>query len=166
MSEIIIRPAIDADLPAILAIYNDAVANTTAIWNERLSDLEGRRVWWQDRVRQDFPVLVADRDGACAGYATYGHFRPNDGYKHSRELSVYVDAAQRGRGIASRLMEALETHARKQGVHVLIGGLEASNAASLALHAKHGYEQVGHLKQVGRKFDRWLDLVLMQKVLE
>ncbi len=166
MSEIIVRPATDADLPAILAIYNDAVANTTAIWNEHLSDLEGRRIWWQDRVRQGFPVLVADLDSQCVGYATYGPFRPNDGYKHSRELSVYVATAQRGRGIASRLMEALEAHAREQGVHVLVGGLEARNTASLALHAKHGYEQVGHLKQVGRKFDRWLDLVLMQKVLE
>jgi L-amino acid N-acyltransferase len=166
MSQIIVRPAIEADLPAILAIYNDAVANTTAIWNEHLSDLEGRRAWWQDRVRQGFPVLVADVDGACTGYATYGPFRPNDGYKHSREVSVYVDAAHRGHGIASRLMEALETHARDKGVHVLVGGLEASNAASLALHIRHGYEQVGHLKQVGRKFDRWLDLVLMQKALE
>ncbi|MBO6676640.1 MAG: N-acetyltransferase [Rhizobiales bacterium] len=166
MSEITVRPAIEADLPAILAIYNDAVANTTAIWNEHLSDLEGRRVWWLERVRQDFPVLVADHGGVCVGYATYGPFRPNDGYKHSRELSVYVDAAQRGRGIASRLMEALEAHAREQGVHVLVGGLEASNEASLALHTKHGYEQVGHLRQVGRKFDSWLDLVLMQKVLE
>jgi phosphinothricin acetyltransferase len=166
MSETTVRPATAADLPAILAIYNDAVANTTAIWNERLSDLEGRRTWWQDRVGQGFPVLVADRDGVCVGYATYGPFRPNDGYKHSRELSVYVDAARRGRGIASRLMAALEAHARANDVHVLVGGLEAENTASLALHIKHGFEQVGHLKQVGRKFDRWLDLILMQKVLE
>jgi phosphinothricin acetyltransferase len=81
-------------------------------------------------------------------------------------LSVYVDAARRGRGIASRLMAALEAHARANDVHVLVGGLEAENTASLALHIKHGFEQVGHLKQVGRKFDRWLDLILMQKVLE
>lgn len=166
MSEIVIRPAIEADLPAVLAIYNDAVATTTAIWNDHLSDLDGRRDWWQDRVSQGFPVLVAEFDGVCVGYATYGHFRPNDGYKHSRELSVYVGAQQRGKGIASRLMEALEEHARAHGVHVLVGGLEAENTASLALHAKHGFTQAGHLKQVGRKFDRWLDLVLMQKVLD
>lgn len=166
MSEILIRPAIDADLPAILAIYNDAVATTTAIWNERLSDLDDRRHWWQDRVARGFPVLVAELNGRCIGYATYGPFRPNDGYKHSRELSIYVDAAHRGKGIASKLMDRLEEHARADGVHVLVGGLEADNTASLALHARHGFEKVGHLKQVGRKFDRWLDLVLMQKVLE
>jgi len=166
MSDIIIRPASEADLPAVLAIYNDAVATTTAIWNDHLSDLDGRRDWWQDRVSQGFPVLVAEMDDVCIGYATYGHFRPNDGYKHSRELSVYVAAQQRGKGIASRLMEALEGHARAHGVHVLIGGLEAENTASLALHEKQGFTQAGHLKQVGRKFDRWLDLVLMQKVLD
>ncbi|MEQ8656433.1 MAG: N-acetyltransferase family protein [Hyphomicrobiales bacterium] len=166
MSEITVRPAKEADLPAILAIYNDAVTNTTAIWNERLSDLQGRRDWWQDRIAQGFPVFVAELDGVCVGYATYGHFRPNDGYKHSRELSVYVAAEQRGKGIASTLMDALEEHARAHEVHVLIGGLEAENTASLALHAKHGFTRAGHLRHVGRKFDRWLDLVLMQKVLD
>lgn len=166
MSEIVIRPAVEADLPAILAIYNDAVATTTAIWNDHLSDLNGRRDWWQGRVAQGFPVLVAQFDGVCVGYATYGHFRPNDGYKHSRELSVYVAAQQRGKGIASTLMVALEEHARAHDVHVLIGGLEAENTASLSLHIKHGFTQAGHLRHVGRKFDRWLDLVLMQKVLD
>ncbi|MFN3171022.1 MAG: GNAT family N-acetyltransferase [Hyphomicrobiales bacterium] len=166
MSEIVIRSAVEADLPAILAIYNDAVATTTAIWNDRLSDLKGRRDWWQDRVHQGFPVLVAEVDGVCVGYATYGPFRPNDGYKHSRELSVYVAARHRSKGIASKLMTALEEHARAHDVHVLIGGLEAENTASLALHIKHGFTQAGHLRHVGRKFDRWLDLVLMQKVLE
>lgn len=165
-----ISPAHESDLPAILAIYNAAVADTTAIWNERLSDLEGRRTWWQERVAAGFPVLVARQEqpsgqASCVGYATYGPFRPNDGYKHSRELSVYVDAAHRGQGIASQLLGALEAHARADNVHVLVGGIEAENTASLALHTKHGFSQSAHLPQVGRKFDRWLDLVLMTKVL-
>lgn len=170
MTDVSIRRATDTDLPAILVIYNDAVLHTTAIWNEVLSDLGGRRAWWQDRVDRGFPVLVAEADDAnaqrvCAGYATYGPFRPNDGYKHSRELSVYIDAAFRGRGLASKLMDALEAHARADDVHVLFGGIEASNTASLALHAKHGFVETGRLPEAGRKFDRWLDLVLMQKVL-
>lgn len=171
MPSVLIRPLIEADLPAILEIYNDAVVNTTAIWNDHLSDLEGRRTWWQQRVDAGFPVLTAHLDGVhldgvCVGYATYGHFRPNDGYRHSRELSVYVDAAHRGHGIASQLMQALEAHARTDDVHVLVGGIEAGNEASIALHKKHGFKQTAHLEQVGRKFDRWLDLVLMQKVLD
>lgn len=165
MPNVIIRPTIEVDLPAILEIYNDAVVNTTAIWNDHLSDLQGRHDWWQQRVEAGFPVLSAQLDEACVGYATYGHFRPNDGYKHSRELSVYVAASARGQGIASQLMQALEDHARTHDVHVLVGGIEAGNEASIALHEKHGFEQAAYLKQVGRKFDRWLDLVLMQKVL-
>lgn len=166
MPEVIIRPAAEKDLPAILDIYNDAVANTTAIWNERPSDLDGRRAWWQDRVAQGFPVFVADVDGRCAGYATYGPFRANDGYRHSRELSVYVDASHRRQGVADRLMQALEAHARADDVHVLLGGIEACNTGSIQLHEKHGFTRTAYLPQVGRKFERWLDLVLMQKVLD
>ena len=166
MSQALVRPATEADLPAILAIYNDAVASTTAIWNEVLSDLEGRRAWWQDRVGAGFPVLVAEVDGVCAGYATYGPFRPHDGYRHARELSIYVGGAHRGQGLADALMAALEAHARHAGVHVLLGALEAGNAASMALHAKHGFVETGRLPQVGRKFGRWLDLVFMQKLLD
>lgn len=165
MNDLRIRPAFEADLPALLTIYNDAVINTTAIWNDNLSDLFGRRTWWQQRMEAGFPVLTAQLGDACVGYATYGTFRPNDGYRHSRELSVYVDSAHRGQGIASALMQALEDHARAHDVHVLVGGIEASNTASIALHEKHGFIQTGRLPQVGRKFDRWLDLVLMQKVL-
>lgn len=166
MPPVLIQPVAQTDLPAILDIYNDAVVNTTAIWNEHLSDLEGRRLWWQQRVEAGFPVLAALLDGACVGYATYGPFRPNDGYKHSRELSVYVATAHRGKGIASQLMNALEDHARGDNVHVLMGGIEAGNQASIALHEKHGFRETGRLPQVGRKFGRWLDLVLMQKVLD
>ena len=166
MGTLSIRNAVEADLPAILAIYNDAVANTTAIWNDTLSDISGRRAWWQERVAAAYPVLVGEVDGACAGYATYGPFRANDGYRHSRELSIYVDAAYRRQGIASALMDALETHARANAVHVLLGGIEAGNAGSIALHEKHGFTRSAYLEQVGRKFDRWLDLVLMQKILD
>lgn len=166
MPDVTIRSAEDADLPAILTIYNDAVVNTTAIWNDHLSDLEGRRVWWQQRIADGFPVLAAERDGQCVGYATYGPFRPNDGYRQSRELSVYVSKSHRGNGIASALLQALEDYARAHDVHVLIGGIEAGNQASIALHAKHGFKQAAYLEQVGRKFERWLDLVLMQKILD
>lgn len=166
MRTVLIRSATQTDMPAILEIYNDAVMNTTAIWNEHLSDLEGRKDWWRQRVESGFPVLTAQLSGRCVGYATYGHFRPNHGYKHSRELSIYVAATERGNGIATKLMQALEQHARDNAVHVLVGGIEATNTASIALHEKHGFRKVAHLEQVGRKFDRWLDLVLMQKVLD
>lgn len=102
-----IRAAGEVDLPAILAIYNDAVENTTAIWNETLSDLEGRRTWWRERVARGFPVLVADVGGEVGGYASYGDFRPFQGYRFTVENSVYVSRPLRGNGIAAALMMSL-----------------------------------------------------------
>ncbi|MEM6712047.1 MAG: N-acetyltransferase family protein [Pseudomonadota bacterium] len=165
MQEIIIRDATRDDLPAILAIYNHAVLHTTAIWNETVSDLKGRETWWRDRTDNSLPVFVVDVNGTSAGFATYGPFRPNHGYKHTRELSIYVDERFRRRGLATRLLKALETHARANHVHVLVGGIEAKNSASIDLHLKHGFSETARMKEVGRKFDRWLDLILMQKIL-
>ena len=160
-----IRSAEDADLSAILAIYNNAIATSFAVWSEKPVDLGERRQWWCDRVSNGFLVIVADQDGACAGYASYGWFRSGVGYRFTRELSVYVDARYRGQGIASLLMEALEDKARANRVHVLVGGIEAGNTASLALYAKHGFAETARLPEIGFKHGRWLDLVLMQKVL-
>ncbi len=162
---LLIRHAAESDLPTILAIYNDAVANTLAIWNETLVDLENRRQWLEGRNRDGFPVLVAERDGAVLGYASYGLFRTFDGYRHTSELSVYVAADARGGGIGRALLTALVEEARARKVHVLVAGIEAGNAASVKLHASLGFEEAGTLKQVGRKFDRWLDLLFMQKIL-
>lgn len=166
MTDIFTRPLVTAHLPAVTRIYNDAVANTTATWVTKPASLEDRRAWWQERLGDGFPTLSAVLDDQCIGYASYGRFRAGPGYRFTRELSIYVDTAHRGKGVASRLMEALEAQARQDGVHVLVGGLEAGNAASLALHVKHGYTEVARMPQVGRKFERWLDLVLVQKVLD
>ncbi len=162
---LLIRHAAESDLPAILAVYNDAVANTLAIWNETLVDLENRRQWLEGRNRDGFPVLVAERGGAVLGYASYGPFRAFDGYRHTSELSVYVAADARGGGVGRALLTALVEEARARKVHVLVAGIEAGNAASVKLHASLGFEEAGTLKQVGRKFDRWLDLRFMQKIL-
>lgn len=160
-----IRFANEADLPALLVIYNDAVENTLAIWNETLVDLENRRQWLEARNRDGFPVLVAERDGEVLGYASYGPFRPFEGFRHSSELSIYVASHARGGGIGRALLETLINEARARHVHVLVAGIEASNAASIALHKAQGFEEAGTLKQVGQKFGRWLDLLFMQKIL-
>ncbi|MBB2973590.1 GNAT family N-acetyltransferase [Mesorhizobium sp. RMAD-H1] len=161
----LIRHATEADLPAILAIYNDAVENTTAIWNETLVDLEDRRIWLKTRTTSGFPVLVAERDGKTMGYASYGAFRAFDGYRHTAELSVYVDKAARGSGVGRLLLTELIDEAKRRGIHVLIAGIEAGNAPSIGLHASLGFRETGRLPEVGRKFGRWLDLVLMQRIL-
>lgn len=157
--------ATEAHLPGILAIYNDAVAHTTAIWNEVLVDLENRRSWWQARIGQGYPVLVAVEGEEVLGYASFGDWRAFDGYKYTVEHSVYVAEAARGRSIGFQLMEVLIERARALNKHVLVAGIEAGNEASIRLHERLGFERVGLMPEVGTKFGRWLDLAFMQLIL-
>lgn len=152
-------------LPSVVEIYNDAVRNTTAIWNEVEVDLENRRAWWEARRADGFPVLVAEGSAGVAGYATFGPFRPFDGYRHTVEHSVYVAAGERGQGFGGLLLEALIVRAAALGKHVMIGGIDASNEASLRLHRRHGFVEAGRLPECGQKFGRWLDLVFMHRKL-
>jgi len=165
----IVRPA-DAkrhqDITGITQIYNDAVLHTTAIWNETVVDEENRRKWIEERNAQSFPVLVAVENEEILGYATFGPFRPHEGYRHTVENSIYVRSDQRRRGIAAELMSPLISAARELKVHSIIAGIEARNIASIRLHEHFDFKEVGRLPEVGRKFDRWLDLVFMQRTLE
>ncbi|HMN73741.1 MAG TPA: N-acetyltransferase family protein [Rhodoblastus sp.] len=163
--ELAIRDATAADAAAICAIYNHAVRETTAIWNDVEVDAANRAAWLAERQGAGFPVLVAERAGALAGYATYGPFRPHDGYRFTVENSVYVAETARGGGVGRALMEALVARARKAGLHAMIAGIEAENASSIRLHASLGFVEAGRLPQVGTKFGRWLDLLFMQLTL-
>ncbi|MDQ0454343.1 GNAT family N-acetyltransferase [Rhizobium paknamense] len=165
-SSLIIRDASEADLPAIRDIYNHAVEHTTAIWNEVLIDVENRRVWLELRRAKGFPVLVAERDGVVAGYASYGEWRAFDGYRHTVEHSVYVEKDQRGGGIGKALMQALIARAHEGKVHVMIAAIEAGNTASIRLHESLGFRLVGIHREVGIKFGRWLDLAAMELLVQ
>ncbi len=163
----LIRAAIQDDLPIICDIYNDAVANTTAIWNDTLVDVANRTAWLKARTDAGYPVLVAVSDeGDVIGYASFGDWRAFDGYRHTVEHSVYVHKERRGGGIGRKLMEALIAEAERLGKHVMIAGIESENAASIRLHAQLGFEDTGRLREVGTKFGRWLDLTFMQLVLQ
>lgn len=174
-----IRDATTDDAAGIAAIYNDAVTNTTAIWNETVVDVQNRIDWILDRQAADYPVLVAvdssvDAEDSGAkdtgaqrvlGYASYGPFRPQDGFRHTVEHSVYVRADQRGAGVGSALLRALIERARTSGVHVIVAGIDASNLGSIALHERLGFTRVGLLPEVGTKFGSWLDLAFLQLIL-
>jgi len=161
-----IRDATPADLPGILQIYNDAVANTTAIWNDNLVDLPNRQAWYDLRQQQGYPILVAvDAAGEVLGYASFGDWRPFDGFRHSVENSVYVRDGQRGLGIGAKLLGPLTERARDCGKHVVVAAIESGNAASIRLHERHGFITTGQMPQVGVKFGRWLDLTFMQLIL-
>ncbi|UNK37215.1 GNAT family N-acetyltransferase [Shinella sp. H4-D48] len=160
--DITIRDATEGDLPGIMDIYNDAVANTTAIWNEAIVDLENRKAWFAARRERGFPVLVALRGKQVIGYASYGEWRAFDGYRHTVEHSIYVRSDTRGTGTGGKLMKALIERASFNGVHVMIAGIEAENTASIKLHEKFGFRTVGRFSEVGIKFGRWLDLTCME----
>lgn len=168
-----IRDATVTHLEGITTIYNDAVRRTTAIWNDHPVDREDRAIWLARRRQEGFPVLVCveDADGsdlpdAVLGYATYGAFRPHDGFRGTVEDSVYVRDDQQGRGIGRSLLEALIARAREQGLQAMIAAIEAGNAGSVRLHEKLGFEHRGTLPRVGRKFGRRLDLALLQLELQ
>ncbi|MCL6690883.1 N-acetyltransferase family protein [Pseudomonas sp. R3.Fl] len=162
----LIRDASPTDLGALRDIYNDAVLNTTAIWNEVAIDLDNRRAWLELRAQQGFPVLVAEDAGEVVGYASYGPWRAFDGFRETVEHSVYVRADQRGKGVGPQLMQALVDRARAQGLHVMVAAIESGNAASIRLHERLGFATTGQMPQVGQKFGRWLDLTFMQLILD
>jgi len=162
-----IRDAVPGDIEGITAIYNDAVAHSTAIWNEITVDSANRLAWLAERERLGYPVLVTvDADNRVLGYASFGDWRAWDGYRHTVEHSVYIRADQRGQGLGEALMLALIERARGIGKHVMVAGIEAGNLGSIRLHEKLGFENVGHLREVGAKFGTWLDLVFLQLKLD
>lgn len=161
----LIRDAIHADLPAIRDIYNDAVLNTTAIWNEQPVDLGNRQAWFSARQAQSYPILVAVEDEQVIGYASFGDWRPFEGFRHTVEHSVYVRSDQRGKGLGPRLMQALIERAKTCNKHIMVAAIESGNTASIRLHERLGFTTTGQMPQVGTKFGRWLDLTFMQLTL-
>ena len=161
-----IRQAADADLPAILAIYNDAVEHTTAVFEYRAHTLDMRREWFRAKQAASLPVFVATDGDRILGFATYGPFRAWPAYKYSVELSVYVEAGARRRGVGTELVRAVVDDARARELHVVIAGITADNEISLRLHERLGFREVAHIPQVGYKFGKWLDLKFLQLVLE
>lgn len=151
------------DLEGIRAIYNDAVLNTTAIWNEQPVDLANRQAWFDARQAQGYPILAAlDENGSVCGYASFGDWRAFEGYRFSVEHSVYVRSDQRGNGLGSLLMHRLIERAKGCGKHMMIAAIESENTASIRIHERLGFITTGQMPEVGVKFGRWLDLTFMQ----
>ncbi|MBV9698108.1 MAG: N-acetyltransferase [Gammaproteobacteria bacterium] len=159
----LMREALEADLPGLLAIYNEVIEHSTAVYSSTPVTLEERRAWWQARRAQGYPVLVAAAGEAVLGFATFGDFRAWTGYRFTVEHTVHVAASARGRGLGTQLMQALLPRAATLGKHMMIAGVDAANADSIRFHERLGFERAGLLREVGFKFDRWLDLVFLQR---
>lgn len=162
---IAIRNATENDLSQILDIYNDAIINTTAVFQYDVHTIEMRKEWFAQKQKDGFPVFVAEENNIVVGFSTFGPFRAWQGYKYSVEHSIYVEKNQRGKGIGKLLMLPLIDAAKQLNMHTIIAGIDADNKISVSFHKQFGFEEVGYIKEVGWKFDRWLDLVFMQLIV-
>jgi L-amino acid N-acyltransferase len=151
----------------ILAILNEAIANSTALYDYRPRTMTMMDTWFDVKDTGQYPVIGAvDEENRLLGFASYGAFRNWPAYKYSVEHSIYVDQDCRGRGVGTLLLEAIIARARVQQYHNVIGGIDATNDVSIKLHQRFGFQFCGRIKHAGFKFGRWLDLDFYQLILE
>ena len=170
----IIRDATVDDLAAMVDIYNETILTTTGAWSESPDTLDDRRAWFEHRSSVGrsgltAPVLVADDGGVVVGVTSYADSRDSvrwPGYRYTVEHSIHVRESHWGCGVGRLLMQCLIGRAREQQVHVMVGGIDANNTASIAFHARLGFVEVARMPETGRKFGQWLDLVLMQRFID
>jgi phosphinothricin acetyltransferase len=160
-------PCTRRHLREIRDILNHAILHTTALYEDEPRTPEQVATWFDHKKEKKLPVLgIETPDGALAGFATYGPFRPHYGFRHAVEHSVYVTEAHRGQGTGHALLQALIDHARAQKVHVMIGVIDAANAGSIRFHQGFGFTPCGTIREAGQKFGRWLDVEFYQLILE
>lgn len=160
-----LRNAETRDLPLILNIMNDAILNTTAVYDYHARSAEFVAQWFEKKQQDGMPIIVCETTQGVVGYGTYGVFRPWHAYQYSVEHSIYMDKNFRGQGLGGKLLQHLITLATESDFHTMVAGIDAENVKSLTFHENHGFKEVGRIREVGFKFGRWLDLVFMQRML-
>lgn len=158
-----IRPAKLTDLPAIAEIYNDAILTTTAVFYTDVKDMEYYQNWFNNHTEKH-PAWVYELDGDCVGFVSLSQWSDKCGYDGTQEISVYVDKNHRGKGIGKQLMQAMINHGKELGVVTILSRIEKSNDLSIRLHEDLGFRTIGTMQKVGYKFDKFLDVLMMQYV--
>ncbi|KAJ9111376.1 hypothetical protein QFC19_001144 [Naganishia cerealis] len=168
-AEIILEDAVAEDLPEILEIYNHAILHTTAQWDYQPHTLERRTEWFHSAKQAGYPVIVVreanDASRKILGWGCLGSFHAKEGYKYTVEDSIYVGQGCQGKGVGKSLLSALIARAREMGMKCMVAEIEADHSISIKMHAKEGFVEAGRLPNAGFKFDRWLDLLIMQLML-
>lgn len=164
--EIKIRPYKTEDTQAILDIINHNILHSTALYDYNIRSYEQQQNILEEKISKNFPVIVAELNGNVVGFGMYSEFRFREAYKFTVEHSVYVNEAFHGKGIGKVLLQELISLARKQKLHTMIAVIDAENQSSVEFHEKYGFKTVGIIKESGFKFERWLDSVFMQLILE
>jgi phosphinothricin acetyltransferase len=152
--------------PAVLEILNEAIRNSTALYEYKARTAADMASWFAEKAAGGFPVIGMQEAGVLLGFATYGTFRARAAYKYTVEHSVYVHEDHRARGVGKALLQELIARAREQQYHVLVGGIDVANAVSVRLHQRLGFTHAGTIRQSAFKFGRWLDLGFYQLVLD
>jgi L-amino acid N-acyltransferase YncA len=162
----VIQCTFERHAEAILSIFNEAIVNSTALYDYKPRTLEMMAAWFGAKAKGNFPVVgIENESGELMGFGSYGTFRAWPAYKYSVEHSVYVDAPFRGRGIGKAIMQAVIGAAQEQGYHILVGAIDATNVVSIRLHERLGFTHCGTVRQAGFKFGRWLDVAFFQMIL-
>lgn len=164
--EIKIRPYKTEDTQAILDVINYNILNSTALYDYKIRTFEQQQNILEEKISKNFPVIVAELDGKVVGFGMYSEFRFREAYKFTVEHSVYVNKDFHGKGIGKLVLAELITLARKQKLHTMIAVIDSENQSSVVFHENFGFKTVGIIKESGFKFDRWLDSVFMQLILE
>ncbi len=166
-SHTIVQCTFEKHATAILTIFNEAIVTSTALFEYKPRATESMGLWFESKHKGNFPVIgIEDQEGILVAFGSYGIFRAWPAYQYTVEHSLYVHKDHRGRGLGHQLLDELITAARQQNKHVMIGGIEATNIGSIALHQRLGFAHIGTAPQVGFKFDRWLDLAFYQLLLD
>ncbi|MCF8463609.1 MAG: GNAT family N-acetyltransferase [Flavobacteriales bacterium] len=161
----LIRTATENDVPRIMEITNHEILNSTVLYEYEARSIEMQQTWFVEKQTNNWPVIVAEKDGVVVGFGTYGPFRARIAYQYSIEHSVYVHKNHRGKAIGNKLMVELIRLATVGGYHTMIAGIDSANMGSVEFHRKFGFEVVGTFKEVGFKFDKWLNVIFMQRFL-
>lgn len=164
--EITLRPYKSDDTQAILDIINFNILHSTALYDYTIRSFEQQKNILEEKIRKDFPVLVAELDGIAVGFGMYSEFRFREAYKFTVEHSIYVNEKHHGKGIGKLLLQELIQLAKNQKLHTMIAVIDAENQSSVEFHEKFGFKTVGIVRESGYKFDRWLHSVFMQLILE
>ena len=160
-----IRTYTITDCPAILAIINEAILTSTALYDYHPRTLEQQIAIFEDKISKGFPIIVAEENNQVIGFGYYSEFRFREAYKFTVEHSVYAAKNYIGKGVGKLLLSELIQLAKAQKMHTIIGVIDSENINSITFHEKFGFEKVGYIKESGFKFDKWLDSVFMQKIL-
>lgn len=157
-----IRIATQEDHSQILDITNDVILNTTAIYRDEPHTLQTRLAWFEEKEKKGIPIWVYERNGEIVGFATFGSFRDNTGYRYTIEHSIHVHKEYRGQGIARALMITLIHYVSEHGYKTLVGVIDSKNVASIRLHEKLGFTHSGTITNAATKFGQWLDASFYQ----